>query len=185
MEAAPALTPASLTALRRAATVVHALPDLRLRLRHETDTIVEVGRWSGATVDPCAFRRWVATIEPDDHGADLAVDVGVPSGSAVHLDGSYRIAVDEVDVHAFPSTLPPRACRAVAEHDGVGWLRHPSATAGLLHLHHDVLTGITLVQTSTGRDEQVANHPVLDRLVPMLAAEETVRMLAATVRRPA
>jgi hypothetical protein len=191
-EEGPLLRPAVLTSLRRSATVAHAFPGIRLRLRVEGTVVVEVGRgpWADPVatwprMGPCAFRRWVVRAEASETaGLDLAVDVGMQPGNEIQPDGLYRVRLGHLDVNVFPTILPVRVCREVIERVDISALRHPSASDAL-RLQHDVLTGVTMVHTVSRHAPHAGRHPVLDDLVAMLATEEIVREVAATVRRPA
>lgn len=181
------MTPWGLTALRRAATVAHALPGVRLRLRHDNSTLLEVTRTPPLTppvIGPCAFRHAVARAHEDmkhgrvvsmvglTPGVDPALDVGVRPGDAAHADGMYRIAFGEVDLHAFATTLSPRQCRQLLDDRATPVCRHPSA-AHVLELRHDVATEITIVHVATPRGEfETGRHVLVDELLMACAAEE-------------
>jgi hypothetical protein len=93
------MTPLGLTVLRRTATLAHAVPGLRVRLRHDGSALLEVlrpahpvvaptGRW----LTPCAFRVAVGRAVAAAHagrtlavlglepGTDPAVDIGAVTG---------------------------------------------------------------------------------------------------------
>jgi hypothetical protein len=81
------MTPLGLTVLRRTATLAHAVPGLRVRLRHDGITLLEVlrpahpvvappGRW----LTPCGFRMAVGrALQAAQEGRTLAV-LGLPAG---------------------------------------------------------------------------------------------------------
>lgn len=181
-----------MTALRRAATIAHALPGVRLRLRYGPETLLEVARPpmpSPAAIDPCAFRRAVARAHEDlkagraasflglPTGWDPAIDVGVRSGDLAHLDGLYRVAVGDVDVHAFATALSPRRCRELLLERATSVCRHPSAAASV-QLRHDVATEITVVHALTPRGAHpIDRHVLLDDLLAGCMAEEIPAML--------
>lgn len=176
-----------MVSLRRAATVAHALPGVRLRLRDGTLTLLEVDHSSEPSpgvIPPCAFRHAVARAH--EHlksgcairflglptGDDPAVDVGVRHGDLAHLDGLYRVGVGDVDVHAFATTLSPRRCRELLVERDASVCRHPSAT-GSVRLHHDAATEITLVHALTASDDRtIERHVLLDDLLVGCMAEE-------------
>lgn len=120
------MTLVDLVPMRLAATVAHALPGVRLRLRDGDTTLLEVARPPlppGPAVGPCAFRNAVARARLQleagahlqflglDEGRRPAIDVGVRPGDRILPGGIYRVAVEDASVHAFPTTLAPRACR--------------------------------------------------------------------------
>jgi hypothetical protein len=110
----------------------------------------------------------------------------VQPGNDIQPDGLSRVRVGDVDVNVnvFPTVLAVRVGREVIDRADIAALRHPSASDAL-RLQHDVLTGVTMVHTVSQHASDVSRHPVLDDLVAMLATEEIVREVAATVRRPA
>lgn len=181
------MTPWGLTALRRAATLAHTFPGIRLRLRDQDDTVLEVARTTSAIphlISPCAFRHAVAHAHDDMKegrvvamiglapGVDPAIDVGVGSGDAVYPDGMYRIAIGDVDLHAFATTLSPRQCRQLVAARTTPVCRHPSGTNGL-ELRHDVATEITIVHAATARGEPpIERHALVEDLLIACAAEE-------------
>ncbi len=176
-----------MVSLRRAATVAHALPGVRLRLRNGTSTLLEVGHSSQPSpgvIPPCAFRHAVARAHEHlksgcairflglPSGDDPAVDVGVRHGDRAHFDGLYRVNVGDMDVHAFATTLSPRRCRELLIERDASVCRHPSA-AGSVRLHHDAATEITLVHALTAHYEHpVERHLLLEDLLVGCMAEE-------------
>lgn len=183
------MTPEGMAALRRAATLVHGLPGLRVRLRDGHRTLLEVARPplpAGPVIGPCAFRAAVARAhEQLKGGARLtlmglpehvapAVDVGVRRGDAALPGGIYRIAVGNAEVHAFATTLAPRGCRDLLD-------RHGGHVAGLpVRLHHDAATEVTVVHTVGERSTRDPAH--LEQLEALLAgfvADEIVHEVAA------
>jgi hypothetical protein len=186
------------TALRLAATVAHALPGLRLRLRTGDRTLLEVRRdvhgviadgCGGAIVSACAFRRGVARLHeaakvgpvgPILGGVDprdVAIDIGVTSGDLALLGGVYRVHVPGADLHAFATTLSPRRCRALMAERSTSVARHPSSIDGPT-LHRDVATEVTIVHVvvpvANGpvAGAPVERHPLLDDLLGACAAAE-------------
>lgn len=150
------MTPERLVPLRLAATVAHALPGVRLRLRHRDQTVLEVGRSPSLSVpsamSPCAFRMAVGRAHQQlregvrlaffgmGRGCAPAVDVGVRPGDEVYPGGLYRVAVEDVQVHAFATTLAPKACRTVVTERAGG--------RGPVKLYHDPTTAVTLVHAA-------------------------------------
>ena len=182
------MTPLGMVPLRRAATVVHALPGLRLRLRAEGRTILAVARPplpDGPAVTPCAFRASVARAHlqlQQGHrlqflgmaeGATPAIEVGTRAGDAVHPGPVYEVHVEGAVVLAFATTLGPRACR-----DAMGEL----ATIGepAVRLHHDAATDVTLVHVvGPGGAGTAPDRLLLEALLARCAAEEVAAELSA------
>jgi hypothetical protein len=174
-----------LTALRIAATLAHALPTVRVRIRDGERTLLEIGHPAtvcGPALGPCAFRRAVAGAhEQVKQGQRLAfmglpadvapaVDIGVQAGDRALPGGIYRVTVGDQTVHGFATTLPPRRCREV--------LAALPDAAYAVRLHHDVATEVTFVHTV----EPVATAPAdghhLEPLVEALIGEEVQHELA-------
>lgn len=138
--------------MRLAATLAHALPGVRLRLRDGDATLLEVARPPlppGHVVGPCAFRNAVARAHHQlvagvrlqflglAEGRAPTIDVGVRAGDRILPGGIYRVAVDDAQVHAFATTLAPRVCRSI--------IASRSPDAADLRVHHDAATDVTLV----------------------------------------
>jgi hypothetical protein len=136
------MTPLGLTVLRRTATLVHAVPGLRVRLRHDGKALLEVLRPahpvvapSGRWVTPCGFRTAVAralqayrdgrtlAVLGLDAGVDPAVDVGAPNGRL--LPGGVAIVptVDGCEM-AFATTIAPDVVAGL-DHGGLDVRCHP------------------------------------------------------------
>ena len=175
---------AGVLSMRLAATMVHALPGVRLRVRLADGTGVEVARQPepGAPdlVPACVFREAVVRAyeaEQREHGpvddVPPTIDVGVPAGGCVLAGGIVRVPFDRVEVHAFATTLSPDACcRVFSDRADCGDDR-------VVHLHHDRGTDVTLVHvqgTPRDRDEVVE---LLDDLLAACVAEELVETLTA------
>jgi hypothetical protein len=185
------VTPLGLVPLRRAATVVHALPGVRLRLRVDGRTILSVARPplpEGPAVTPCAFRASVARAHlqlREGHrlqflgmaeGATPGIEVGTRPGDAVHPGPIYEVAVAGGVVLAFATTLGPRACReAFGELGELGAIGEPE-----LRLHHDAATDVTLVHVVGGDGATTDAHRlILESLLARCAAEEVASELSA------
>jgi hypothetical protein len=147
------MTPLGLTVLRRTATLVHAVPGLRARLRHDDHALLEVvrpahpgsaptGRW----ITPCGFRAAVAralqasragrtlAVLGLDAGVDPAVDIGAPSGHL--LPGGVAIVPTQDGVElAFATTVAPDVV-ARLDHRGLDIRCHADpATEACLVVH--------------------------------------------------
>lgn len=183
------MTPAGMAVLRIAATLAHALPDVRIRLRDGQRTLVEVARPTDAAepvIGPCAFRMAVARAhEQIKAGARLsflglpegiapAVDIGVRAGDEALPGGMYRVAVGAHTIHAFATTLPPRQCRRLLARCG---------SCEFVRLHHDAATEVTLVHTvSDGEDSAALHRTRLEDALAAFVADEVVHELAGTGR---
>jgi len=179
------MTPADLVPMRLAATVAHSLPGVRLRLRDGDDTLLEVARPPlppGRVIGPCAFRAAVARAQLQldagvrmrflglDEGRRPTIDVGVKPGDLVHLGGIYRVAVGDLWVHAFPTTLGPKACRVVVASQGC---------EADMRLHHDAATNVTLVHAVRHDcDEEGDLATVLEDVLAACCADEIAADLA-------
>jgi hypothetical protein len=182
------MTRRGLVAMRIAATLVHAVPTIRVRIRHGAATLLVVGHpamTEDPAVGPCAFRRAVADAhEQAKEGRRLAfmglpagiapaVDIGVAPGDKALPGGIYRVTVGEQTVHGFATTLPARRCR--------------EALAGLpegacpVRLHHDAATEVTFVHTVLPVELAPVDGRHLEPLVEALIADEVQHELAGAV----
>lgn len=180
------MTPLELVPLRLAATAAHALPGVRLRLRDGATTLLEVAAEpvDGAPrVTPCGFRNAVAAahckLQAGERlrfldlaeGVAPAIDVGLRPGDRVHADGIYRVASTEAVVHAFATTLPPRACRTR--------LAELGAASAAVGLHHDAGTEVSVLHVTSPLAEDDGRVPdVLSDLVMACFVEEISQELA-------
>jgi hypothetical protein len=179
-------------AFRRAATLAHALPALRVRVRAGVSTVLDVGRpppEDGPAIGPCAFRMAVARAHEQIKGgarltflglpedAALSVSIGVRAGDAALPGGIYRVAVDDHYLHAFATTLTPRRCRTVLDQRGDHVAGSP------VRLHHDVATEVTVVH-SLGPAGPLDPHrrDQLEDLLAGFAVDEVVDELARAGR---
>jgi hypothetical protein len=173
--------------MRRAATLVHALPGLRLRLRYQDEVVLAVTRPplpDGPAVTPCAFRNAVARAHVQlqegqrlrflglPEGVAPALEVGTGPGDRCHPGGLYEVRVAGATVHAFVSVLRPQVCRAA-----VGG---PPGTGPDVRLHHDAATGVTVVHAvdPPGADP-APTRLLLEELLARCAAEEVAREVSA------
>lgn len=177
-------SPAGMAAMRIAATLAHALPSVRLRIRHQDTTLVEVAHpaeAAGVAIGACAFRRAVACAhEQSKAGVQLsfmglaedeepAIDIGVRAGDATLPGGVVRVAVGHSTVHGFATTLPARHCREVLE--GL------ADTGRVVRLHHDAATEVTFVHTVTPTADAPPDGAHLAAALEALLADEIVREL--------
>lgn len=182
------MSPAAMVALRTAATLAHVLPTLRLRLRHGSETLLEVAHPVGGgrpVVSPCAFRRAVvgaheqakqglrlglAGLPPD---AEPVIEIGVRAGDAALPGGVYRVTVGDQTIHGFATILAPRRCRAVLE--------AITDSDAVVRLHHDAATEVTFVHSVHPTTEAPVDGAHLIPALEAIFAEEVVRELAVAV----
>jgi hypothetical protein len=179
------MTPNAMAAMRIAATLAHALPSVRVRIRHADRTLLEIGHPSqaqGPALGPCAFRRAVASAHeqakggrrlafmglPDDVAP--AIDIGVLPGDESLPGGIYRVSVGDQTVHGFATTLPARRCREV--------LRDLPEGVHVIRLHHDSATEVTFVHTVIASSQAPADGRHLEPLLEALLAHEVQHELA-------
>lgn len=167
-----------LVALRKAATLAHAVPSIRLRISGDDRVLLAVRPASsefepgGDGIDhdelgsarvltPCAFRAAVARAH-DLHatgqqlafcglgdGSDPTIEVGLRRGDDTLPGGIYRVRLADQYVHLFATTLDIERCRQVATDMGVdAELLDSSRGPALIGFHHDEATGVTLVHTA-------------------------------------
>lgn len=175
------MSPAGMAAMRMAATLAHALPSLRLRIRHRDTDLVEVAHpaeAAGPAIGACAFRRAVTCAhEQSKAGVRLsfmglaadeepAIDIGVRAGDAALPGGIVRVAVGDSTVHGFATMLPARHCRDV--------LRRLPDTGHVVRLHHDAATEVTFVHTVTPTADALPDGAHLAAALEALLADEVV-----------
>jgi hypothetical protein len=181
------MSPTGMAAMRIAASLAHALPPLRVRLRHDDRTLLEVAHpaeASGPAIGACAFRRAVGCAHEQSkrgvrlrfmglpEGVEPAVDIGVRTGDAALPGGVYRVAVGDETIHGFATTLPVRRCRAVLE--------ELPDNGHVVRLHHDVLTEVTFVHTVTAAVDAPADAAHLTDALEALLADEVVHELVGS-----
>ena len=167
------MTGTGLASMRLAATLVHAVPGVRLRIRVGAAPPLEVARpplGHPGAVSPCEFRDAVARAHAaeeegmgdegtaGEHDCDLAIEVVVPSGGCAHPSGIVRVGIDRLEVHAFATTLTPTdCCRLFAAR---------REAERVVHLHRDEGTEVTLVHVEASPRERAT---VLDLMQDLLA----------------
>ncbi len=170
--------------MRLSATVAHALPGIRLRLRDGDETLLHVVREPvpvDGVISPCAYRSAVTRahcqIEAGhrlrflglDEGVAPAIDIAVASGDRIHPGGLYRIAMGDAQVHAFATTVAPRSCRRILGDELL-------ADGGIL-LHHDSGTEVTLVHAIRTGTDAAQPPPPLEEAMLRCADEELAHEL--------
>lgn len=180
------MTRQGLVLLRVAATLAHALPGIRLRLRVGDETVATVTRHArgpGVQISPCEFRMAVGHanaaigcgappcflgLRP---GADLAIDVGLPAHSGILPGGIYHLTGDGQEMHAIATSLSLRRCLQL--------LPHSPPTGSQLHLHHDVVTEVTTLHTVGPTDQgSQERRRQLEEALAALVADEVIDGLA-------
>lgn len=182
-----------MVALRLAATLVHALPGLSLRLGDGCRTLLEVAHpplSPSRVMAPCLFRTAVGRAHHHtkagarvgfydlaDH-TDPVVHVEVPAGGHVLPGGIYRVLLAGSQVDAFVTTLSPAACRDIVTRQGpavLADLRHPLGARFLA----DPLTEVTLVHRACPAGPVASGAPsALEDLLAGCLADEVVHQLA-------
>lgn len=124
-------------ALRRAATLCHAVPAIRVRVCHGGETLLDIsqelshegpldqGPQGDGTLHlpPCAFRvavgrahelreagRRVAFLGLDAGDAP-SIEIGLPCGGEAWPGGIYQVLEGQRFLYLFATTLPPERCR--------------------------------------------------------------------------
>lgn len=182
------MTGAGMAAMRMAATLAHVLPALRVRVRHQGQTLLEVvahpSGAAGPAMGACAFRRAVACAHEHSKqgrgvafmgvpvGEEPAIDIGVRPGDATLPGGVYRVTVGDQTIHGFATTLPPRHCRQALERLADG--------GHVVRLHHDAATEVTFVHTVTATADAPPDAAHLAPALEALLADEVVRGLVGT-----
>ena len=187
-------------ALRRAATLCHAVPAMRVRVRHGGQTLLEISREHGHDapvgdgtlhLPPCAFRVAVGRaheLRSDGHrmaflglddGEAPSIEVGLPCGGEAWPGGIYQVLEGHRSIYLFATTLPLERCREVLADGRVDDLMaaHPSAEGAMrVGFHADEATEITLVHTDlplgATEHEHAATRRMLERLLATCATEE-------------
>jgi hypothetical protein len=185
------VTPLGIANLRLAATLVHAVPGLRARLRCADRPVADVGPPTDADEDaddlvhitPCAFRAAVGEVHRNPGAGDLpslgfdpAIDIGLPPGGRVLPGGLYRVPCGARWLHAFVLCGPaghysPLVAGVLAE-------RPAPPPAGGLGLRSDGLLDTTLCFFETdgasdpggGRDRRTTE--LLGALLARFTAEQ-------------
>jgi hypothetical protein len=148
------MTPLGLTVLRRTATLAHAVPGLRVRLRHDGSALLEVLRPahpvvapSGRWLTPCAFRMAVGRAVRAAHdgrtlavlgldpGVDPAVDIGAVTGRLLP-GGIASVPTPSGTELAFATTVTAEAVAAMAHAEDLDVRCHPDpVTESALVVH--------------------------------------------------
>ena len=190
------ITVDGMRALRISATLAHAAPALRVRLRHGDRAHVEVAAEHGAPgaaggagllrLSPCQYRMAVAKgwamqglgrpIRLLDLPGDPAVDVGVPPGGATLATGIHRVPFGGRHLFVTATTLGVDAVHAAVADDPDDDLE---AMADLwdVGLRADPATDVTVVWAELDAGDRGLQHALLEtleRVVVRLAVAELV-----------
>lgn len=197
------ITAGGMRALRVSATLAHAVPSLRVRLRDGEDLHVEVGSFAEADLgstgqpgreaprlrlSPCQYRMAVAKgwsmqegdrpIRMLDLPGDPAVDIGVPSGGATLASGIHRVPFGGRHLFVAATTLPVDAVT-----DGVAG-DEPDDDLGVMAelwgvaLRADPVTGITVIWAELDAGDRGLQHALLDTLERVVARVSVAELIA-------
>lgn len=180
-------------ALRRAATLVHAVPAMRARLRVGDQVVVDVAR-DGAprppgarAVTPCGFRTAVANAwRCHRSGERLAlrgvpvdvepsVDLGIPPGGRTFPGDVHRVPLAGRLVYVFASTFGLEGCRARVDHHLCDVAPPPGSSA--VRLRHDDATDVTLLYAEIDAERRARSEPLVVDALQSLMADIAVRQL--------
>ena len=186
------MTSSGMVVFRNAATLAHALPNVRLRIRDGEQVLLEVARpplprapWPVAT--PCAFHASVAKAHRAVEAAqqltflglpgavEIAVDVGLPAGGAVLPGDIYRLTAGEATLHVFATALGARRCRRILAE----WQRAHQETAAEgddlgIGLHNDLATDISLVHVTSPGGRVAEGRALIEDLLTAFVWAELV-----------
>ncbi|HEX7095030.1 MAG TPA: hypothetical protein VF183_04055 [Acidimicrobiales bacterium] len=189
------MTPLGLTAMRRTATLLHAVPGLRARIVHEGRPLLEVlrpehpgdapvGRW----LTPCAFRAAVAravlamrdgrtlAVLGLPPGVDPSVELGARNGQLLP-GGIAEIATTAGYELGFVTTLRMAEVEAIT---GATSGRAAPTDAGQVRLHADPLTDAVLVVHTTPCVSPVSRSAALEQTQRLLARCAVAELVADT-----
>ena len=193
------MTPFGLRAMRANAALVHTLPNLSLRLRQDSRTLLHVvsarvERDGVMTVTPCQFRMAVANMFNADRkgrsvafvgmevGADPAIDLGANNHARVFAGGMVSTLCGQDVLVGFATTAGTEVCEevfAAAEDEGrfTGLERE-------FRLHHDMLVGATVVSIESPIHAVTSTVQLLGALLASCAASEAADLLPLLVATP-
>ena len=193
------MTPFGLRAMRANAALVHTLPNLRLRLRHDTKMLLHVvsareERDGVMTVTPCQFRNAVANMFDVDRngrsvafvgleiGTDPAINLGANNHARVFPGGIVSTLCGPDILVGFATTAATEQCEEIflaAEDDGrfVGLERE-------FRLHHDTLVGATVISIESPIHRVESSVRLLGSLLATCAANEAAELLPLLVATP-
>jgi hypothetical protein len=198
------ISDAELGSLRITAALVHALPDVRARVRHDGRTLVEVCRPDGllpveqsaVSLTPCEFRCAVAKAHRLQQagrplefagllvGGELSIDMAAPPGGAARPGGLYRVPRHDHHVWSFGTTLDAD----VAHPLGLDLVdaASPLAEVAALGLRRDVATDVTLayaqLRAPVGSPAEDDLIELLESLLARWATHQLVTSLGEAAR---
>lgn len=162
----------TMVALRMGATLAHALPTVRLRIRAEGRVVLDVhrppfpdGERATPAIPPCGFRRAVAAAHQRRAAGEELSFLGLPAGCAPAIDVGlapgdralpgdlYRVTLGADWLHVFATTLSADRCKAA---DDGALVR--------VGFHRDEATEITLVHVASPVGAIVLARRALDVL---------------------
>lgn len=200
----PVISEPGFAALRRAATLAHAVPTLRVRLRHDGRLLVDVapqgapvpvaGEASVAAppggphaVTPCGFRAAVGRAWARHRagerlafgnlpvGIEPSVEIGVPPCGATFPGDIHRVPLPGRYLYVFATTYPIDRCRARADHH-LSDIEAPRGSWGV-GLRHDEATEVTLAYAELDAAHRAASEDRVLDLLEALLADLAVRQL--------
>lgn len=196
------ITADGMRALRLSATLAHAVPALRVRLRHGGRAHVEVAAGHGSPsaptaaegpgvlrLSPCQYRTAVAKgwamqgrgrpIRLLDLPGDPAVDLGVPPGGATLASGIHRVPFGGRHLFVSATTLGVDAVQAAVGEDPDDDLE---ALADLweVGLRADPATDVTVVWAELDAGDRGLQHALLETLERVVVRLAVAELLAAS-----
>ncbi|HEY4376622.1 MAG TPA: hypothetical protein VGM93_05670 [Acidimicrobiales bacterium] len=185
-------TTAAWAALRQAATLVHSVPSVAVRVRDGERVIADVRRHPGdpqfhaAHMNPCEFRAWVAEAWAADRAApaelvtidgvvDVAVDVGLPVCGATLAGGLYRVPILERELYVVTTTADIDVAGEEAAEIAERSVDIPGVWG--IGLRNDPATEICLAYCEVDRRHHDIAGPRVVDLLEELVARVAVRQL--------
>ena len=189
------ITSDGMRALRVSATMAHAVPALRVRLRDEAGTRVEVAADpaglavadgpGSVRLTPCQYRTAVGRawqmhgdgrpVRLLDLQSDPAVDIGVPPGGATLASGVHRVPFGGRHLYVSATTLDLEAIHEAVAGDGPDDDLESLAEVWGLGLRVDCATDVTVVWAELDAGDRSLQHAlleVLEQVVVRLAVAE-------------
>lgn len=190
-------------ALRVSATLAHAVPALRVRLRDGEDLHVEVGSFVEGDLEPvmragpgaprlrlspCQYRMAVAkgwSMQEDgrpirmlDLPGDPAVDIGVPSGGATLASGIQRVPFGGRHLFVAATTLSAAAVTDSVDGDDPDDDLGAMAELWGVALRADPVTGVTVIWAELDAGDRGLQHALLDTLERVVARVAVAELIA-------
>ena len=194
------ITADGMRALRVSATLAHAVPALRIRLRDEAGTRVEVAAPPPGAVrtvvpgavclTPCQYRMAVGRARGMHDGGqpvrlldlqgDRAVDVGVPAGGATLASGIHRVPFGGRHLYVSATTLGPQAIHRAVAGDGPDDDLEALAEVWGVGLRFDCATDVTVVWAELDAGDRGLQHALLETLERVVVRLAVAELLIGT-----